>query len=94
MAEIITINDLPAALQSADLVALMIAGANAKASRVAPCIVPPTTTAWAASTVYALGTPVKLTAVNEFLVVTAAGTSGTLSRRANRRRFSATLNLP
>lgn len=38
MAEIITIGDLPAALQSADMVETMVAGANAKASRVAPCL--------------------------------------------------------
>ena len=38
MAEIITTADLPAALQSAELVDLMVAGANAKASRVAPCL--------------------------------------------------------
>lgn len=38
MAEIITVSDLPAALQNAELVAEMVAGANAKASRVAPCL--------------------------------------------------------
>lgn len=38
MAEIITTGDLPAALQSAELVDAMVAGANAKASRVAPCL--------------------------------------------------------
>src|SRR5690348_2326308 len=38
MTEIITVTDLPAALQSAELVAAMVAGANAKASRVAPCL--------------------------------------------------------
>lgn len=38
MTEIISVTDLPAALQSADLVADMVAGANAKASRVAPCL--------------------------------------------------------
>lgn len=38
MAEIISVADLPAALQSAELVETMVAGANAKASRVAPCL--------------------------------------------------------
>lgn len=38
MAEIITVDDLPAALQSAELVDAMVAGANARASRVAPCL--------------------------------------------------------
>lgn len=38
MAVIITIGDLPSAVQSADLVDLMIQAANAKASRVAPCL--------------------------------------------------------
>lgn len=38
MAEIITIGDLPAAIQSAEMVDAMVAGANAKASRVAPCL--------------------------------------------------------
>lgn len=38
MAEIITSDDLPAAIQSHELVDLLVAGANAKASRVAPCL--------------------------------------------------------
>lgn len=38
MAEIITSGDLPTALQTAELVELMVAGANAAASRVAPCL--------------------------------------------------------
>lgn len=38
MAEIIKVEDLPAALQSADLIGVMVAGANASASRVAPCL--------------------------------------------------------
>lgn len=38
MAEIITVSDLPAALQSVELIDTMVAGANAKASRVAPCL--------------------------------------------------------
>lgn len=35
---IIVINDLPAAVQSAEMVDAMLAGANAKALRVAPCL--------------------------------------------------------
>lgn len=35
---IITVIDLPAALQSAELVETMVAGANARALRVAPCL--------------------------------------------------------
>lgn len=38
MAEIITVTDLPAVVQSAELVDTMVAAANAKASRVAPCL--------------------------------------------------------
>jgi hypothetical protein len=38
VANIIALTDLPAALQSAELVEAMVAGANAKASRVAPCL--------------------------------------------------------
>jgi len=38
MAEIITVLDLPTAIQSNELVETMVAGANAKASRVAPCL--------------------------------------------------------
>ena len=38
MAEFITVADLPSAIQSAELVDAMVAGANAKASRVAPCL--------------------------------------------------------
>lgn len=38
MAEIITIGDLPASLQTHEMVAVMVAGANAKASRVASCL--------------------------------------------------------
>ena len=36
---IIDVTDLPTALQSAELVELMVAGANARAARVAPCLV-------------------------------------------------------
>jgi hypothetical protein len=39
VAEIITVTDLPSALQSNELVDLWVNGANAKASRVAPCLV-------------------------------------------------------
>lgn len=38
MAEIIYVTDLPTALQSVEMVGDMVAGANAKASRVAPCL--------------------------------------------------------
>lgn len=38
MTEIITKTDLPTAIQSHELVDAMVAGANAKASRVAPCL--------------------------------------------------------
>lgn len=38
MTEIISVSDLPAAIQSHELVGAMVAGANAKASRVAPCL--------------------------------------------------------
>lgn len=36
---VLDITDLPAAIQSHELVELMVAGANAKAARVAPCLV-------------------------------------------------------
>ncbi|MEU4772962.1 hypothetical protein [Micromonospora sp. NPDC023644] len=38
MAEIIQVTDLPASLRTTELVEAMVAGANAKASRVAPCL--------------------------------------------------------
>lgn len=38
MADIIIVPDLPSALHEHELVAEMVAGANAKASRVAPCL--------------------------------------------------------
>ncbi len=38
MAVIIQVTDLPAALQTAELIDAMVDGANAKASRVAPCL--------------------------------------------------------
>lgn len=74
MAEIITTDDLPTALQSAELVDLMVAGANASASRVAPCLVAPTDD-WEATTTYAVGAKVVLTG-DEALEVTTAGTTG------------------
>lgn len=75
MAEFILVADLPTAIQSNELVDAMVAGANAKASRVAPCLVEPTSTAWAATTAYAVGDRVKI-ATNQYLEVTIAGTSG------------------
>lgn len=38
MADIIAVTDLPAALQSAEMIDALVAGANARASRVAPCL--------------------------------------------------------
>ena len=38
MVAIINTTDLPAAIQSAEMVAVMVAGANARATRVAPCL--------------------------------------------------------
>lgn len=38
MADIITVSDLPSDVQSNELVDVMVAGANARASRVAPCL--------------------------------------------------------
>lgn len=75
MAEIITSVDLPTSLQSVELIDTMVAGANAKASRVAPCLIEPTGSAWAATTAYALGAQVKLGA-GSFLEATVAGISG------------------
>lgn len=43
MAIIIQVTDLPAAIQSAESVDMLVAGANAKASRVAPCLADTTT---------------------------------------------------
>lgn len=40
MADIITKGDLPVALQSAESIDLMLAGLNARAARLAPCLVP------------------------------------------------------
>ncbi len=36
--QIIAVTDLPAALQTAEMIGVMVAGANAKATRVAPCL--------------------------------------------------------
>jgi hypothetical protein len=74
VAAIIAVSELPTALQSADLIGVMVDGANARASRVAPCLIDPTSTAWAATTAYAVGDQVKV-AANQFLEVTIAGTS-------------------
>lgn len=38
MAEIITVPELPESLQSHEMIDLMVAGLNAKASRIAPCL--------------------------------------------------------
>jgi hypothetical protein len=38
VAEIIRVTDLPASLQSVELIDVMVDGANAKASRIAPCL--------------------------------------------------------
>lgn len=75
MTVIISVDDLPSAVQSNELVQTMVDGANAKASRVATCLNPPTSTEWAATTAYAVGDQVKL-ADNEYVEVTVAGTSG------------------
>jgi hypothetical protein len=75
MTDVISVDDLPAAVAANELAQTMIDGANAKASRVAPCLAEPTTTAWAATTDYAVGDQVKLD-TNSYLEVTTAGTSG------------------
>jgi hypothetical protein len=75
VAAIITLADLPAVAQSNELAQTLVDGANAKASRVAPCLVTPTTAVWAATTAYAVGDKVSLPG-GEFLEVTVAGTSG------------------
>jgi hypothetical protein len=75
MAAIIAKTDLPTAIQSAELVDDMVAAANAKASRVAPCLTAPANaTAWATTTAYAVDDVVSV-AANEYLQVTVAGTS-------------------
>lgn len=75
MTAILDVDDLPTALQSAELADTMVAGALAQALRVAPCLTDPTSTAWAATTAYAVGDQVRLTDLT-FLEVTVAGTSG------------------
>lgn len=80
MADIIAVADLPAAVQSADLVDLMVQAANAKASRVAPCLTAPTT-AWAGATAYEVGDTVAL-AGGEALRVLVAGTSAAIAPTA------------
>jgi hypothetical protein len=72
--QILDLSDLPAAVQSSELVDLMIQAANAKASRVAPCLTAPTT-AWAATTAYTAGQTIVLPG-GEALRVVAGGTSG------------------
>jgi hypothetical protein len=72
--EILDLSDLPAAVQSSELVDLMIQAANAKASRVAPCLTAPTA-AWAATTAYTAGQTIVLPG-GEALRVVAGGTSG------------------
>lgn len=74
MTSIIAKTDLPAAVQAAELVDMMVSAANAKASRVAPCLTIPAAT-WAGSTAYTLGQTVALVG-GEALKVTTAGTSG------------------
>jgi len=78
--EIVAKADLPAAVQSAELVDLMVTAANAKASRVAPCLTAPTAD-WAAATAYAAGATVAL-AGGEALRAACAGTSGDASPTA------------
>lgn len=75
MAVIITIDDLPSAVQTNELAQMLVDGANAKASRVAPCLTY-TSTVWAASTDYVPNDRVTLT-TGELLQVTVAGTSDT-----------------
>lgn len=71
---IVESGDLPAAVANNELATLLLAGANSRAARVAPCLTDPTSTAWAATTAYAVGDKVRL-AVGQFLEATVAGTS-------------------
>ena len=71
---IIVKTDLPSKVQSNELVDSMVAGANATAARVAPCLVAPAASAWAASTAYLVGAVVNLSG-GEFLKATIAGTT-------------------
>lgn len=81
MAVIIEITDLPASVQSNELAQLMVDGANSKASRVAPCLAYPAPSVWAASTDYLINDRVTL-AGGEVMLVTVAGTSGTVEPAA------------
>lgn len=74
MTAIIAKTDLSAAVQAAELVDLMISAANAKATRVAPCLTQPSAT-WVASTAYLVGQTVTL-ADGSALKVVVAGTTG------------------
>lgn len=74
-AEIITVDYLPASVATNELIETMLAGANAAAARVAPCLADPTGTAWATSTAYAAGDLVRIGPA-QFLEVTVSGTSG------------------
>lgn len=85
---IIAKTDLPSAVQSNELVDTMVAGANAAALRVASCLSAPTT-AWAASTAYALDDKVVLTG-GEALQATVAGTSGTVAPTAPELGYTVT----
>lgn len=73
MVQIIESSDLPSAVQAGESVALMVAGANATAARVAPCLVKPTTV-WAASTTYAEDAKIVLS-TGEVLQVSTGGAS-------------------
>jgi hypothetical protein len=73
VAVIITLDDLPLAIRSNELAQTMVDGANAKATRVAPCLASPEPAAWVASTAYLLGD--RVTIGDTLLQVTVAGTS-------------------
>lgn len=76
MAVIITTGDLPADVAASPQATLWVNGANAAATRVAPCLAAPTSSGWAALTVYAKDAVVKLATGTEYLQATTAGTSG------------------
>lgn len=80
MAAIIVLEDLPTALQSAEMIQAMVDGANARASRVAPCLIRPTVE-WDNATAYAVGATVLLDA-GPSLEVTVAGTSAAVEPTA------------
>jgi hypothetical protein len=71
--EIVEVDDLPVAVQSDELVDLMVEAANSKASRVAPCLTDPILT-WAGSTAYPARQSIVL-AGGESLRAVYAGTS-------------------